>query len=445
LSYLKDNSITCGWDASWALNAAGGIKVNSLNILLMLDQLNVPLELLIRPKAMNFVSKNQTAMVNLMQLDEKHYFEKFRLIEPFIWKFSKGRILRIAKEDLGDGFHSTFKKIFLHELPDFKSDFSLQFSSLSQDLINLQSYRGANIPSIKSSNNFHFSGDVIAPLVKNSTHFVRLHDAIPEIFPEFSSYRHQRIHSRLLSVHARNSTFLAVSNTAVDQAERALKTTLKKRVVVNDPISFQELKEETECYDKLSRYTNYRSDPLIQRTAEEWKDKKVIVQIGPLEPKKNHEIVLDALEQCGNDILYVCITSSGWGSRRSEKRLSELVASKKAMAFYDLPYRGFANILSLADAVVAPSIIEGYDRPPLEGLTFGAEIYASDISAHREMLPVNLVSMFTNLNELIELISATRKLSRHERDARVKVHKIALDHLSERSISHKLKAIFELD
>jgi glycosyltransferase involved in cell wall biosynthesis len=441
-SARKNKNLTsCTWDASWALNAQGGIRVNSLNLLSLLEQLDTPLEFLIRPQSINFIQKDGTAILNMLKFSEKNFLDKYQFIEPLVRFFPMKSNLRFPERDLDADFFARFRNNFLQDLPKFQRNFSINFSELSQNYLNIQTYRGNGIPKIKSQSTFHFSGDVIAPLVNNSTHLVRLHDAIPEIFPELSSYKHQRVHSQLLKVHSKKSNFLAVSSTAIEQAESALKTELKNAYVLNDPINFHQIKSESELYGDLEKFMKYRSDVEISRSVSEWKEKKIIVQIGPMEPKKNHKVVLDALEKYSENVLYVCITSAGWGARRSELRLLELVSSRKAVAFYDLPYRGVVNILSLADALVAPSLIEGYDRPPLEGLTFGCNVYASNIPAHKEMLPPNKVSIFNHVDELVDLISNTQKIPRPKREDRIKENVIALDHLSEKSIAHNLDAI----
>ena len=76
----------------------------------------------------------------------------------------------------------------------------------------------------------------------------------------------------------------------------------------------------------------------------------------------------------------------------------------------NLPDTALADLMSGAQAVLAPSSVEGFDLPAVEACALGVPLIASDIPAHRELVPqATLVDPLDGLGWLTVLETATLK------------------------------------
>lgn len=107
-----------------------------------------------------------------------------------------------------------------------------------------------------------------------------------------------------------------------------------------------------------------------------------VLNVDTLEPRKNLEILADAIGQL-QDVDFVHCGSVGWGMAAWIDRVQSVPAvSLRGYvpdAELDSLYRG-------AIAAVFPSIYEGFHLPPLDAMNTGCPVIASDIPVHREVL-----------------------------------------------------------
>ena len=76
----------------------------------------------------------------------------------------------------------------------------------------------------------------------------------------------------------------------------------------------------------------------------------------------------------------------------------------------NLPDTALADLMSGAQAVLAPSSVEGFDLPAVEACALGVPLIASDIPAHRELVPqATLLDPLDGLGWLKVLEAATRR------------------------------------
>lgn len=139
-----------------------------------------------------------------------------------------------------------------------------------------------------------------------------------------------------------------------------------------------------------------------------------ILQVGSIEPKKNHRVTIDAfriVRMHYPHLRLVVIGRAGWLS----DDLCNFLSSAKDEGIEwqsNADYRTLIRHLKHASAVVFPSIVEGWGLPPLEAMSFGAPVVVSPIEACREACgngalymdnPWDAVSL---AKQLIELLSS---------------------------------------
>jgi alpha-1,3-rhamnosyl/mannosyltransferase len=112
-----------------------------------------------------------------------------------------------------------------------------------------------------------------------------------------------------------------------------------------------------------------------------------VVNVDTLEPRKNLGVLLEAIRELPG-IDFVQCGGIGWG-------VDELVRKAREMPAVNL--RGYVPDSELGScyrgalAAVFPSIYEGFHLPPLDAMSVGCPVIASDIPVHREVLGAGAV------------------------------------------------------
>ncbi len=115
------------------------------------------------------------------------------------------------------------------------------------------------------------------------------------------------------------------------------------------------------------------------------------VCVGTLEPRKNLVFLLTVWRRLSETLgaatpRLALIGRHGW---ENEAILDHLERSPPLQGLVhhaaELPDAALARLMTGARAVLAPSMIEGFDLPALEALSLGVPVIASDVAAHREL------------------------------------------------------------
>lgn len=117
---------------------------------------------------------------------------------------------------------------------------------------------------------------------------------------------------------------------------------------------------------------------------------KYILAVGTLEPRKNLSSVLLAYMQLPADIRkhypLVLVGMSGWHTSALEKQMAPLVAAGEIRQLGYLDRADLAVVIAGALTLVYPSIYEGFGLPPLEAMTCGVPVIASNVSSLPEVV-----------------------------------------------------------
>lgn len=138
------------------------------------------------------------------------------------------------------------------------------------------------------------------------------------------------------------------------------------------------------------------------------------IHVGTIEARKNLAFLLTIwrrlAEQMGDRApSLVLIGRYGW---ENEAVLDHLQRSPNLQGLVhqveNLPDTALADLMQGAQALLAPSSVEGFDLPAVEACALGVPLIASDIPAHREMVPqATLIDPLDGLGWLTALEAAT--------------------------------------
>lgn len=139
------------------------------------------------------------------------------------------------------------------------------------------------------------------------------------------------------------------------------------------------------------------------------------VHVGTIEARKNLAFLLTVWrrlqERMGPETpQLVLVGRYGW---ENEAVLDHLERSPALRGLVhqaaNLPDAALATLMNNAQAVLAPSSVEGFDLPAVEACALGVPLIASDIPAHRELVPnAELIDPLDGLGWLAALERATR-------------------------------------
>jgi alpha-1,3-rhamnosyl/mannosyltransferase len=117
--------------------------------------------------------------------------------------------------------------------------------------------------------------------------------------------------------------------------------------------------------------------------------KPFVLNVGSLEPRKNLAGVLDCLDalpdDLAHDLLLVLVASAGWHDREIRLRLDPLIADGRIVLVGDLPEEELVALYRSAEAMVYPSLVEGFGLPVIEAMACGTPVVTSDRSSMREV------------------------------------------------------------
>ncbi|WP_233176887.1 glycosyltransferase family 1 protein [Ralstonia sp. ASV6] len=113
------------------------------------------------------------------------------------------------------------------------------------------------------------------------------------------------------------------------------------------------------------------------------------LMVGTLEPRKGHELALDAVEGLwaeGADVNLVMVGREGWKIERLAQRLKEHPELGKKLFWLDgISDEYLREIYSSASVLLALSLAEGFGLPLVEAARFGVPLIVRDIPVFREI------------------------------------------------------------
>jgi glycosyltransferase involved in cell wall biosynthesis len=233
---------------------------------------------------------------------------------------------------------------------------------------------------------------------------VRYHDSMPVFLPHTVKQPrlHQFFHLSALQENAKSAAFACVSEHSRTKLLQLFPGLEKRAFVVHDHIA-DDYFPETATHETVTNIVTSRIDGASEPdlgsahqhnsfydTHVRQEDFRFLLVVSTLEPRKNHLGLLAAWEAARMKIKHrvalVFVGSSGWGNTSLLRAMRKWQSSGELFHLSAVPPSELRLLYAAADAVVCPSVSEGFDLPSVEALRCGGAVAASDIPVHREIL-----------------------------------------------------------
>lgn len=205
-----------------------------------------------------------------------------------------------------------------------------------------------------------------------------LHDLIPITHPEYCRPGDgERHHHRVLAA-LRHSAYIVVNSEYTAQELRSFAT--RSAVERTPQILVAPLGLEPTFFDSAPRERFPGRRPFF-------------VYVGTIEARKNLAFLLTLWSRLATTIddatpQLVLVGRNGWENEAVLDLLERAPNIRNVVHHVaDLSDAAVARLMRGAAAVLAPSMVEGYDLPALEASALGVPLIASDIPVHRELTP----------------------------------------------------------
>jgi glycosyltransferase involved in cell wall biosynthesis len=117
------------------------------------------------------------------------------------------------------------------------------------------------------------------------------------------------------------------------------------------------------------------------------KNKKIILNVGSEEERKNIETLIEAFKEIKKEISEATLVRVGEKTKKIEKHAKK--NNVKIKYFSKVNEETLSNIYSIADVFVYPSVLEGFGFPPLEAMACKIPVVSSTLTSLKEILPKN--------------------------------------------------------
>jgi len=230
--------------------------------------------------------------------------------------------------------------------------------------------------------------------------FLLIYDIIPLLFPQY--YRDQ-IPKKFKKYFSQTSVYDAILTTSyanVNQIKQLDENIYKG--IKTKPIGVFTLGSDIRPLN-VSK-TNEHLEHIT-------KDSEVYLMVGTIEPRKNHDLVLNAFEKIWERDLskkLVIVGRIGWLCQHTLKRIkSSKYYNKNLFMFNQLNDQDLTFLYKNAKAVIVASAIEGFGLPLVEAMYYNIPVIASDIEVFREVgKQYPIYFSLSNIDSLINAINS---------------------------------------
>lgn len=217
---------------------------------------------------------------------------------------------------------------------------------------------------------------------KNIKRVVMIHDLTPILFPKFHIKRSTIIHHLLLKRVLKNSDLiLTASKTTKRDIQKYCKTKAKIEIV---PLGINSFLTKSKNKDSVVPGDNSEYKTEISQIA--LNPSPYILYLGTIEPRKNLETLVDAYSELKKEykIRHKLILAGeiGW---KSGSIIKKCIKNKIILTGY-LTEKEKAAYYKNADIFIYPSLYEGFGLPPLEAMSYGIPVIASNGGSLKEIL-----------------------------------------------------------
>jgi len=295
-------------------------------------------------------------MESLFEIDQKNQY--------FLWYNQ----MREEPEDLPSFDFSNVKKVF--------SFYPKKIIALSGVLFNYPKIDERVMPEkidIFFTPFFH-----ILPISSSCKKVTTIHDLSFEYYPEFFKLKNKIFHKLAPRKEANTPEYIITDSESSRNDLISLYKVPKDKTTVIYPACGKEFKPIT-SKKKLAKVRDRYDLP-----------EKFILQLGNIEPRKNHLATIHAFEKLkkeyNKDVRLVIAGKKAWRFRQVEKALFQPDSKDDIILTGYIDEKDKPALLSLAEVFVYPSFYEGFGIPVLEALACGTPVVASNNSSLSEVI-----------------------------------------------------------
>lgn len=228
---------------------------------------------------------------------------------------------------------------------------------------------------------------------------VRYHDAMPLLMPHTVRNRgfHRAMHYHALVRNARDGAWFSCDSDATRADLLSIMPSLEARSATIPAMVSHHYIEETEGPGRVMDVIRARrnrdapggggADMAMQVSPDA--PPAYLLMVSTIEPRKNHEIVLDAWEQLRGqghpELQLVLVGALGWDSQAILQRLKPWLERGGVHMLTGVPPQDLRLLYRHALMTICPSLSEGFDLTGAEAMASGGLVAASDIRVHRDV------------------------------------------------------------
>ena len=293
---------------------------------------------------------------------------------------------------------------------------------------------------------------------------VRYHDAIPIFFPHTipDTSLHQATHYWTLKENIkRGAYFVCTSEATRKDLLEIFPQAEKNSCVIHDVVSHNYFPEAV-TREHLSTIIKARIDdgtePKFLTSRERLnfykrsvdpKTLRYIMMVSTIEPRKNHMKLIGAWEKIRlnkefEDIKLVLVGGLGWSYDKITMAMKPWQEQGLLFHLARVPSGDLRALYSGAEAVICPSLAEGFDLSGIEAMLCGAPVVASDIPVHREVYGehASYFDPYSTMN-LAEQLEQVLIMEEKKREMLTEKAMLYAERYKKDTISHKWAELFE--
>lgn len=232
---------------------------------------------------------------------------------------------------------------------------------------------------------------------------VRYHDAIPIYLPHTipDTRFHQRSHYLALRANQKSAHFACTSEATRQDLLRVFPRLEKRATVIHDMVSHSYFKESVpraRIAEIIRSRIERTTEPSFLTSREKMnfysrmtdpQSLRYLVMVSTIEPRKNHGRLIGAWEivrsRFDPDLKLVIVGKPGWDCDRVLEAMKSWQERGQLFNLSAVPAADLRVLYNGAEAVVCPSVAEGFDLSGIEAMLCGGAVAASDIPVHREV------------------------------------------------------------
>lgn len=225
----------------------------------------------------------------------------------------------------------------------------------------------------------------------NTCKLVRYYDMIPGMRPDMvDSQADVAYHFRAIRRCLKDSIFVCDSGPARDDLVRAFPELEERSAVI--PAGLSDGYYPEHLPNLLNTIVRNRRAPLEEKRNGTRQPGRIalsryLLMTSTIEPRKNHVMLIRAFETLlarrRTNLKLVIVGQPGWKFGEALQAMKPLIEQQRVIHLVNLSLRELRVLNTHAEAVVFPSLYEGFGYAPLEAMCCHTPVVVSDIAAHR--------------------------------------------------------------